>query len=63
MKKTLKLVHAIDANKSRLNQRRCSITSIVITYVHHQIAALQYSIKGGAQGTRWQPSFEITRWL
>ena len=41
-------------------KEKVSITSIVITYVHHQITALQYSIKGGAQGTRWQPSFGIT---
>ena len=43
-------------------KEKVSITSIVITYVRHQITALQYSIKGGAQGTRWQPSFGITRW-
>ena len=41
---------------------RCTITSVVIIYVRHQITSLQYGIKGGAQGTRWRPSFEITRW-
>ena len=45
-----------------LERRRCTITSIVITYVRHQITTLQYSIKGGAQGTRWRPGFKI-RWL
>ena len=35
---------------------RCTITSIVIIYVRHQITSLQYGIKGGAQGTRWRPS-------
>ena len=42
-------------------KEKVPITSIVITYVRHQITALQYGIKGGAQGTRWQPSFEL-RW-
>ena len=30
------------------------ITSVVITYVHHQITTLRHGIKGGAQGTRWR---------
>ena len=38
------------------------MTSIFITYVRHQIMALRYGIKGGTQGTRWRPSFEITGW-
>ena len=46
-----------------LNVKKCTITSIVITYVRHQITSLQYGIKGGAQGTRWWPSFGVTRWL
>ena len=40
------------ANTFDVSTRRCTITSVVITYIHHQITSLQYSIKGGAQGTR-----------
>ena len=40
----------------------CTIKLITSVVQRHQIATLQYGIKGGAQSTRWWPDFEITKW-
>ena len=41
-------------NNCNLKEKVHYITSVVITYVHHQIMTLRHGIKGGAQGTRWR---------